>query len=125
MKIASKVINNLKLLGVEYIARSDSPEMWVKVFSELHYQPNEYSAEMIDYQNAYSQSAGYNITDCSLILLSRGKAFGLWVLTLGRLEGATFKKVVSNKSVSKPCCLSIADKSEIPDGIPMFKYFSG
>ena len=82
MKISSRVINNLKLLGVECIARSDSPEMWVKVFSELHYQPNEYSAEMIDYQNAYNQGAGYNITDCSLILLSGGKAFSLWVLTV-------------------------------------------
>ena len=29
----------------------------------------------------------FYVTDCSLILLSRGKAFGLWVLTLGRLEG--------------------------------------
>ena len=29
----------------------------------------------------------FYITDSSLILLSRGKAFGLWVLTLGRLEG--------------------------------------
>ena len=90
MKIVSRLINNLKLLGVECITRSDSPEMWAKVFSELHYQPNEYSAEMINYQHAYSQSAGYNITDCSLILLSGGKAFGLWVLTVGQLEDEYF-----------------------------------
>ena len=85
-KIASRVFNNLKLLGVECIARSDSPEMWVKVFSELHYQPNEYSADLIDYHKAYNQGIGYNITDCSLILLSGGKAIGLWVLTVRRLE---------------------------------------
>mgnify|MGYP003706119839 CR=1 FL=1 len=81
MDIINKFFNQLSVNGIEFIPRHTNHEIWNDEFAQLDYQPVEYTADMIDYQNAYLSQNGSKTADLSIIILSGGKACGLWLLT--------------------------------------------
>ena len=81
MDIIDKFFKKLSTNGIEFIPRKSNHKIWNEEFAKLDYQPIEYSADMIDYQNAYLAHNESNTYDLSIIILSGGKICGLWLLT--------------------------------------------
>ncbi len=75
------VFEELDAAGLEFIPKHQNEEIWETLYCQLHYQPINFSSEMIAYQHSYLACSGEEVTDCSVILLSGGKVCGLFVLT--------------------------------------------
>ena len=113
-------------VGLDVIPRQDNSAIWQRTWDALSYQPVNYSASMIDYQQAYFRGAGWLVNDASLIVQNGGRPIGLWPLFLGgppnercltSLGGAIMAPIfatgVSNNTIKKAISSAIAFAREL------------
>lgn len=71
------------------VFRHTQPQAWAQVWQSLTYQPVNYQASSIDYQQQYYRGAGWAMQDLSMVMLHDGRPCGIWPITLGRNNGKT------------------------------------
>lgn len=111
MNIINNFFNKLSANGIEFVPRNTNQKIWNEEFEKLDYQPIEYIAEMIDYQNAYLSHNESNIYDLSIIILSGGKICGLWLLTAIETKGH-IKLTSSGQPVLAPLFLNSTTRKQ-------------
>ena len=64
--------------GIEFVSRSERPEVWRAVFDSLQYQPVRYLSSYSDYQLKYRKGNGNSWSDYSCVLQKNDCPVGLW-----------------------------------------------
>lgn len=114
----------LASVGMHAKYRSDCPEVWRTVSSQVDYLPVTYSEASIDYQITYWRGMGRHVSDTSLVLFHDNRPFGVWplsvtnheVMSLGSggdsLLPPIFDKLLAPKSKKSltGACLDLADE---------------
>lgn len=71
------------------VFRFTKQDAWEQVWQSLTYQPVNYQASTLDYQQIYFTGAGWAMQDFSMVISHDGKPCGIWPLTLGRYKAKT------------------------------------
>lgn len=107
-----KFQNILLSTGLKFSFRSDAEQLWDQVWEKLDYQSLRHSEEWATYQKLYFQSQGAELTDLSIVLMSKdGSTVARMPLDLVSIDGS-LKITSAGMDISYPCFIKTVSEND-------------